>query len=496
MRLVVVIPSLDYVANAGARIRYGRLVAGFAERGISLALEPIAGFDPTTAHGDAVVFSKCHDARAIICARMLSQRGIPVGVDVFDDYFSQAADSRLNRLRSWLSQMVDECSFALTSTSATADLVRHYAPALPVHLLNDPAPAFDARQLADRLREKRSQTIASGRLKIAWFGMGDNPHFAVGLRDLSAFAPILSALSAANVGVELTILTNRRSLDAAGLERIANLPVAATVELWSEEREAALLDEALVAFLPVNANRFSRAKSLNRAVTALSAGCQVLSAGYPLYAALAPLIYRTTEDFLRDLRENRLRLSATTLDAMEERFAELASVEREIAGLLQFLAEIKGRPRDLSRSCDAVYLVHGMETNIAAHDLVASLGGVSVATPFCAAPFDFDVMFAAQFDGGLAMFVARKALARLIPPARKTSTKPVTIKGHKYWEVTPPNAAPDFVSADDGPLPLQLALYPSVMDEVARLLIQYFDANCIISSEHSDLPLDRAVTHA
>jgi len=492
MKLVVVIPSLDYKANAGARIRYGRLVKGLAARDISFTMEPISSFDPAKIECDAVVFSKCHDARAPICAHVLSQRDIPVGVDVFDDYFSQSADSRLNRLRSWLSEMLGECTFALASTPATADLVLRYAPSLPVHILNDPAPAFDEAQLAQRLHDKRSEAIASGRLKIAWFGMGDNPHFAVGLRDLSAFAPALSSLSAGPFAVELAILTNRRSLDAAGLERITSLPVSVTVEIWSEEREASLLDESLVAFLPVNANRFSRAKSMNRAVTALAAGCQLLSAGYPLYAPLAPLVYRDSNELLGHLAGDALRLSPATLELMRERFDCLASAEREIDRLLPFLAQLGERPGVPAQARETICLVHGMETNVAGHDLVESVGGLSVASPFCTAPFEFDAIVETRSDGDLVLLVASKALRRLAPAARKTGSKPVRIKGRKYWEVSsPPRTTQDLPPPHEGPMPLQLALYPSVMDRVRHLLIQFFDADRTVTSELSVLPFEQ-----
>ena len=195
MKLVVVIPSPDYKSGAGARIRYGRLVDTLAARGVSLVLEGIAGFDARKVDCDAVLFSKCYDARALIAAHVLTRRGIRVGVDIFDDYFSQAADSRLVWLRSWLDQMLGSCAFALTSTAVTARLVEQYSPSVPVHILNDPAPIFDADGLAGRLREKRAAGLSSGLVHVAWFGMGDNPHFAVGLQDVAAFSDALSSLA-------------------------------------------------------------------------------------------------------------------------------------------------------------------------------------------------------------------------------------------------------------------------------------------------------------
>jgi hypothetical protein len=486
--LVVIVPSRDYQRNAGARIRYGRLIAAFAVRGIELTMEPIDTFDPTSGECDIVLFSKCHDARPAIMAHVLAQRGIRVGVDVFDDYFSQVTDSRLNRLRAWLSHILTLCDFALVSTPTTARLISTYAPAVPVHVLNDPAPLLDVEELADLLQDKRSEAEASGRLRVAWFGMGDNPHFALGLQDVAAFAAVLSALATGPFAVELTILTNRRSLDAAGLERIMSLPVATKVNEWTEEAEAALLRESLVAFLPVNANRFSRAKSLNRAVTALAAGCQVLSTGYPLYDPLAHFIYRTADELLKDFRGERFRLSQATLHDLGLSFAALASAAREVSAFEEFLGELA--PPIPSR--DALFVVHGASSTVPVHNLAKAVGAVSVASPFCAQPFDFDAVVEASVEGELALLATRGALARLSRRVHKPVRPALRIGGRKFFEVTrvhsPEQQQPSLRDAD---LPVQLAVYPSVMSGVRQLLADNFDAPRVLISETSPLPFEQ-----
>lgn len=490
MKLVVVIPSLDYTASAGARIRYGRIADSLAGRGIALTLVRIADFDPASVACDVALFSKCHDARALVCAHVLAQRGVPVGIDLFDDYFSQRGDSRLNRFRFWLRQMLGLCSFALVSTPAIRDVVRGYAPHLPLHILNDPAPPFDEPALAERLTRKRAEALGRGRLHVAWFGMGDNPHFAVGLRDLSAFAAHLSQLSSGSLAVDLSVLTNRRALDAAGLERIASLPVKTEVALWSEEREAALLDEALVAFLPVNANRFSRAKSLNRAVTALASGCQVLSPGFPLYAPLAPFIYDEAGELLDHLHSGALRLSGATLGGLSACLDQLASPAQECQRLEHFLATLGASGTPERRERDAIFLVHGAATGSALRPLLSSSDVVSVASPFCSLPWDFEVLFEGRHAGELAVFVAPRA-ARYLAPALRKTTKRVRRSGRDYLEVNPRAGISGGVPAHTEPLPVQLAAYPAVMAAVAQFLAANFDAKRIVLSEESLLPFTR-----
>src|SRR5262245_60762119 len=105
MKVHVLVPSEEYKNYAGARIRYGRLQPRLAKLGIKLTLQDIAEFDPDRAACDALIISKCHDARALVAAAAVANRGRLVGVDLFDDYFSQEADSRLSRFRLWLRQL-------------------------------------------------------------------------------------------------------------------------------------------------------------------------------------------------------------------------------------------------------------------------------------------------------------------------------------------------------------------------------------------------------
>ena len=97
MKLTVLIPSEEYKAYAGARIRYGRLLQELAPHGVTLALENIADFSPDDQSYDVLLISKCHDARALVAAAAACGAGKLVGLDLFDDYFSQEADSRSHR---------------------------------------------------------------------------------------------------------------------------------------------------------------------------------------------------------------------------------------------------------------------------------------------------------------------------------------------------------------------------------------------------------------
>ena len=120
MRVSILVPSDEYRNYAGARIRYGRLQPQLAQLGVSLQLEDVASCRPDQSECDVLLISKCHDARSLIAAAGVSRREKLVGVDLFDDYFSQFADARLFGFRNWLNQLLPICNFALCSTEAMA----------------------------------------------------------------------------------------------------------------------------------------------------------------------------------------------------------------------------------------------------------------------------------------------------------------------------------------------------------------------------------------
>lgn len=488
MKVVVLCPSKDYQKNAGSRIRYGRMAQCLSETGISLSLEEIGEFDPQRAQCDVLIISKCHDARALVIADIVFRRGIRVGVDLFDDYFSQNDDSRLGRFRLWLRQLVNICDFAICSTAAIAELVGQYRRDLPVHIINDPAPDIDFDRLATSLFRKAAAACSSGLIRLCWFGIGDNPHFPVGISDLSAFSAEIARLATHEFAVELSILTNPRALDASRLAMITDLPFPANVEEWSEQRESELLRESLLCFLPVNAQPFSVAKSLNRAFTALTAGCQILSAGYPLYAALDPLIYRDADTFVADLKAGDLRFSPLTLDVLQSQAGNIASANREAGAFGEFLRKMDETENRFGEA--PVYLVHGYATNSGAHKMTQKAGGLSIASPFCTARLTFDVVFRVRPGGHLAMLLSDKALTRLLPEERATAEPCGEVEGRAFWELAPP--PPEDVESEwtNPSLSLQLALYPRVMRTIRNKLKESFGSGRVLVSESSPLPFE------
>jgi hypothetical protein len=486
MKLIVLLPSEEYRASAGSRIRYGRIAPELRRRGIELTLESIAQFNPLTADCDAILITKCHDARSLIAAVVASDRGKLVGVDLFDDYFSDATDSRLLRYRSWLSQLIETCDFALCSTAVMAKVVAHWRAGLQIHVLNDPSPEDDIDKLSGLIARKLAHARDNLRIRVSWFGVGDNPYFSVGLADLAAYGTALGELARSGFEVELTILTNRRSLTSNGLALIGKLPVAAQIREWSESAEADVLRETLVAFLPVNAQGFSAAKSLNRAVTALSYGCQILSMGYPLYAALEPLIYRDPRELAVDVGGGSLRFSSQTMSQYRTKIGLFASAAREAERLGEFLGSLKPQAR---RRLFPLSVVHGQSTRVEIHRLVRAVSGLSVASPYTSAGFDFDVLFRGG-PTGLQMLVSRTASRSLLPHVRHQSKR---VGDYLCLAETDCDLrVPEVGEWSKEPVPFQLATYSETMEQIQRRLANAFGVGRMIISETSPLPLGPA----
>jgi hypothetical protein len=240
--------------------------------------------------------------------------------------------------------------------------------------------------------------------------------------------------------------------------------------------------------LPVNAQPFSAAKSLNRAVTALSAGCQVISAGYPLYAALNDLIYRDAHAFLEDLAAGSLKHSAAKLGRYRSAIQAIASPSVEAAAIAEFLGKLERREQQKERP---LALIHGQSTNGAAHKSVQALHGLSVASPYCPAQPSFDVVFRGATDG-LIMLVSDKAAQRVAPAPRQRLQSARPLSDRKFWVLPESNEAdvPSDAGADwhSAPLSFQLATYGSAVTRMGERIEEAFGPCRLVLSESSPLP--------
>jgi len=391
MKIVVIVSGADQLATAGVRIRYNRLKQWLTARGHQIEVAQIQAFRATTPlTADVYLFSKCYDARAQLLAAMLADAGAQVGVDFFDDYFTQAIDSRFVHLRQWLKSIAPSLTFSLCATPPMRDSLQDLLPGLPCHIVSDPFDVFDPEQIARSVAGTAARVRETRELDIGWFGIGDNPHFPVGIDDLAALGEVAAACRRRGFAPRLVVLTNPRALTVERLEKLAALPIPVRVEQWNEQREQALISECLVCLLPVNAQPFSTVKSLNRAITTLTGGAQVLSIGFPLYAELGPLIYRSMDALIDDLEADCLALRAETLPDLKQRLKSVGCPEIKAEKLSAFLAAL---PHRQQASLGHFAVIHGQRSSPDIHKFAQSLGQMSVATPLTDMRLHFDVSF-------------------------------------------------------------------------------------------------------
>lgn len=422
MKICVLAPSANYLASAGVRVRYRRIEGPLAELGHELSVLPIAGFKrPQDFKHDVYIVSKCYDARALVAARLISARGGALGVDLFDDYYSQTSDSRFTWRREWLTALLASANFVLCSTPGMQAVAQRVVPSHPAHILNDPYEQLDRGALAGALARKLEQLQQTRTLRLGWFGVGDNPYFSVGLADLAAFGGELARLRSSRFDVRLEILTNRRAVTADTLAALRRLTLPFELDEWTQQREAALLERCTACFLPVNAQSFSVVKSLNRAVTALTAGTQVLSAGYPLYESLGEFIYRDAGQLLADLEDRRPLLRPETLESFARSMQSQASPTAEAHKLTEFLQSLPPKP---ATQMPHLAVVHGPYSSREAHLFVQSMAGLSVASPFATQQLPYDLRFNLRPTGpgidlliasGKRRLLAPKLAAKLVP---------------------------------------------------------------------------------
>ena len=488
MRIAVVVPDERALNSAGVRVRYDRLRPVLQEMGHKLDFIPIGQFrDKKAFSHDLYIFLKIYDARALVLARRMRAKGRRVGLDVIDDYFSPSTDPRLVHLRRWFQEMRSQLDLILCGTPALAARLDRLAPGVPCYILTDPAPMPDPAALANRLPRKAARALASQTLDVGWFGIGDNPLFDLGLGDLFAFGDSLAEANRHGFSVRLTVLTNARALDQDGLERIARLPVPTRVDEWSLEKEADLVAQSLLCFLPVNFQTFSVTKSLNRGMIALAGGTQILSAGYPLYEPLAPFVYCDMGDLLSDLRAGTLRLRDGTLDALQRVFARLGDPAAEAQALTAFLQSVPTPTPDEDRG-RPLAVIDGVQSAIGTCRQVQLAGGLFVATPLTRNRAGFDVAEDPAQTETPVLFLSAHAVRLLRPglqsqvisatgrdgaPAFRLRLRPGDLPG------LPPRPA----WADTSPRIAKLAGYRQGLARTRALLAYLFDDPQIVLSE-------------
>jgi len=443
------------------RIRYERFMEGIVGGDVEIVAHPIADLIGKPLNYDAYLFCKTFTLEAIILAHAAKRQGKIVAQDLFDDYFSQSTDQRLFIYRDWLRAMAPLTDVVLCTTRRMKAVIQPFLPECPITVIEDPITDYDPFRIAALADRKTDRARMSRTLRIAWFGIGDNPYFSVGLSDLTAPAVITQLAALAKQGWQslLTVATNLRALDVNGLALLRNIPIPVELIEWTEAVEQKVLADADVALLPVSSQGFSRAKSLNRALTALNQGCQIWSLGEPLYEELEPFIYRSSAVMLSDLDSERPRIRSETVPELTHFLGRTANAFQ--AGRT-FASAILGKDSPPIPSPFAV--IHGWQTTVAIHKLTSGQGGLSVKSPYCGAAWNFPVRFDA-----IGQDIVVKVSTRLAPhygiPVHPQASEKI---GDFEFATVMPDAYPPLprISAATGAPLRNVASYGDVMESI------------------------------
>mgnify|MGYP001284107060 CR=1 FL=1 len=97
MKITFIVPSSQWLTAAGVRIRYKRLEPSFNNKGCHISIIPLQDItERCIQESDIVIISKVFSTDSLYLISLCRTLGIKVGLDLFDDYFS---DQRLSVFR-------------------------------------------------------------------------------------------------------------------------------------------------------------------------------------------------------------------------------------------------------------------------------------------------------------------------------------------------------------------------------------------------------------
>ncbi len=239
----------------------------------------------------AVVYSKVYQDSIQAESRRLRANGTRIVLDLCDNQFYNPLNRGDLRLEAdQLRRMLGEADELIASTDVMAQVLRQeVGDGKPVTVIGDAVEtriegvrAFPwerwlarhrVRALGARLGARDAQT------RLVWFGSHGGRTRDHGMRDLEILRPLLESLHGEHP-LSLTVISN----STAKFARLIRPWTVPTHYLeWSAETFLDALRLHDIALIPIRENPFTRCKTNNRLVTALSAGLAVVASGIPSY---------------------------------------------------------------------------------------------------------------------------------------------------------------------------------------------------------------------
>ncbi|MGH6755374.1 MAG: hypothetical protein ACREDP_24735, partial [Bradyrhizobium sp.] len=241
--------------------------------------------------------------------RRQAEEGVPVIVDLCDNIFMPGYGVRDQSIAARFRRTVAFAAAITVPTSALADVLQTQVTIdmPPVFIVpdivetssilrreralvgvpNDGSVAILRRLKAALLRISWRRRSRAGARILLWFGNHGAPYANFGISDIGLFADALRALGS-EFPIELWVVSNSR-------EKFESLAVPIGIPCkyfeWDEDRVDALLPMVDICIVPNSLDEFSRVKSANRALKALTLGVPVVATPTSAYERLGEALW-------------------------------------------------------------------------------------------------------------------------------------------------------------------------------------------------------------
>lgn len=250
-------------------------------------------YDPKQPHKyEVVVVARRYDDKSYSRLSELKRRGTTIVVDLCDNhFFNPNLLPQFERRRGRLMRLLRIADKVVVSTATLRDAVSQEMPeVLDVAVIGDlmdrldVVPVSPIRKLAakfrwGRLRGKIERLRSAGYVGLVWFGNHGVRYAEGGMRDLVPHRSRLEAL-ARQRSIYLTVISNN---EKTFQESVATWSIPTFYLKWDPIDFAAQLRMHEISLIPVKQNDFTRCKTDNRVVTALSHGLAVVADRIPSY---------------------------------------------------------------------------------------------------------------------------------------------------------------------------------------------------------------------
>ena len=273
-------------------MRSALIMQGLESRGHETSWVDEQEIDSIGDSADCIVLQKRYDEGAVRLVERRRARGRRVVLDLWDNHFIvRPGNAEQQHEADLLRHMLTRVDAITACSPALASIVRQECPdAAPVHVIGDRiddlsmVPSSLPERFQAWLSQRRAcQRQRSERVGLIWFGDKGTKRTKVGLPDIASLIPDLEALNE-EFPLRLTIVSNSR-------KRYRRLFAAARFphhyEPWLAASFPTLLSTHQIALIPASNNEFTRCKSDNRAVSALTAGLAVVASDVPSYRRYA-----------------------------------------------------------------------------------------------------------------------------------------------------------------------------------------------------------------